>query len=63
MKKEIPCRGQTAGREFLLGKRNSENDWQEREGNGTYTGGMFHVKQWMKVPVKSEKIKSLNAPA
>lgn len=23
---------------------------------------MFHVKQWMKVPVKSEKMESLNAP-
>ena len=24
---------------------------------------MFHVKQWMKAPVKSEKMKNLNSPA
>lgn len=46
MKKEIPCRVQTAWQGIFIGKRDSENDWRERKGKGNHTaGGMFHVKQ------------------
>lgn len=44
MKKEIPCRGQTARQGIFIGKRNPENNWRERKENYT-AGGMFHVKQ------------------
>lgn len=44
MKKEIPCRVQTAWQGIFIGKRNPENNWRERKGNHT-AGGMFHVKQ------------------
>lgn len=44
MKKEIPCRVQTARQGISFGKRDPENDWRERKGNYT-AGGMFHVKQ------------------
>jgi hypothetical protein len=46
MKKEIPCRVQTARQGIFIGKKDSENDWRERKGKGNHTaGGMFHVKQ------------------
>lgn len=55
MKKEIPCRVQTARQGIFIGKRNPENNWRERKGNHT-AGGMFHVKHCRKIPAKSEKI-------
>lgn len=32
MKKEIPCRVQTARQGIFIGKRNPENNWRERKG-------------------------------
>lgn len=57
MKKEIPCRVQTARQGIFIGKRNPENNWRERKGKENHTaGGMFHVKNCRKIPAKSEKI-------
>lgn len=56
MKKEIPCRVQTAGQGIFIGKISETYFAGNRNGTAIQPDKMFHVKQWMKVPIKSEKL-------
>lgn len=56
MKKEILCRVQTAWQGIFIGKISETYFAGNRNGTTIQPDKMFHVKQWMKVPIKSEKL-------
>lgn len=48
MKKEIPCRVQTAGQGIFIGKISETYFAGNRNGTAIQSDKMFHVKQWRK---------------
>lgn len=48
MKKEIPCRVQTAGQGIFIGKMPETYFAGTRNGTAIQPDKMFHVKQWKK---------------
>lgn len=56
MKRKSPAGCRLPVRGFFIGKISETYFAGNRNGTAIQPDKMFHVKQWMKVPIKSEKL-------